>query len=110
MPSMRISMLHTSESLAQALSDIPRSRMTEQLYLSGFKKNDCDYGKLHLTWATDPISKDYYNPLNPCFTYEPKTLELLNVHPCWLIRDGALPLIDGLMRDCFSGVQSTLLF
>lgn len=103
-------MLHTSESLAQALSDIPRSRMIEQLYLSGFKKNDCDYGKLHLTWATDPISKDYYSVLNPCFSYEPKTLELLNVHPCWLVRDGALPLIDALMRDCFSGVQSTLLF
>lgn len=103
-------MLHTSESLAQALSDIPRNRMSEQLYLSGFKKNDCDYGKLHLTWATDPVSKDYYSVLNPCFTYEPKTLELLNVHPCWLVRDGALPLIDALMRDCFSGVQSTLLF
>lgn len=103
-------MPHTLENLVTTLNDISRTRISEQLYLSGFKKNDCDYGKLHLTWATDPLSKDYYSILNPCFSYEPRTPELLNAHPCWMIRDGALPLIDALTRELFYNVKTKFIF
>ncbi len=102
-------MPHTSAQLKNELSATTRQRISEQIYLSGFKKSDCDYAKLHLTWATDPLSKDYYSPLNPCFSYEPKTPELLNIHPCWLVRDGALALLDGLVNQKFLGLKTTLI-
>lgn len=100
----------TIENLKAEISSIPKGRLLEQLYLSGFKKTDCDYSNLHLTWATDPLSKDYFSPLNPCFTYEPKTLELLNTHPCWLVRDGALPLLDALENKVFQDLECQLIF
>ena len=103
-------MPHTIAQLKNELAATSRQRLSEQLYLSGFKKSDCDYAKLDLTWATDPLSKDYYSVLNPCFSYEPKTPELLNVHPCWLVRDGALALLNGLVNLKFQGINSTLIF
>lgn len=103
-------MLPTIAQLQSKISSVSRKRLAQQLYLSGFKRNDCDYDKLHLTWATDPLSKDYFSPLNPCFTFEPKTPELLNAHPSWLVRDGALSLVDALISNRFRGIESTLLF
>lgn len=100
----------TIDELKSKLSSIPKGRLLEQLYLSGFKKTDCDYSNLHLTWATDPLSKDYFSPLNPCFTYEPKTLDLLSTHPCWLVRDGALSLIDALESKVFQDLECQLIF
>lgn len=100
----------TIEKLKDEISSIPKNRLMEQLYLSGFKKTDCNYSNLHLTWATDPLSKDYFSPLNPCFTYEPKTLELLNTHPCWLVRDGALSLLDALNTEVFHDLECQLIF
>ncbi len=100
----------TIENLKQEVNSIPKSKLVEQLYLTGFKKTDCNYSNLHLTWATDPLSKDYFSPLNPCFTYEPKTKELLNAHPCWFVRDGALPLLDALNTTLFHDLECTLIF
>ncbi len=103
-------MPHTIESLKSEIDNIPKSKLVEQLYLTGFKKTDCNYENLHLTWATDPLSKDYFSPLNPCFTYEPRTKELLNTHPCWLVRDGALSLLDALNSTVFHDLDCTLIF
>ena len=57
-----------------------------------------------------PAANEYFSVLNPIFLVQCLRLDLLNVRPRWLIRDGSTPLAQFFHRNltlsCFAVTQS----
>ena len=91
---MAATLKEVKNSITKKLNSLETQDYDLGIFYQDLKSPHRKYDRMNPFWAQSPESKEHVNILNPSFSFEPSSENALNLYPFWLLRDGAIPLIE----------------